>query len=296
MIKSPEFDKFVKSVAAFSKDITSHSLASWKNIDFNQTEPHIIKKFLLEKGVGIDYLNRNLAPVLSHGSYEVKFASVFIHQKPRITRHITSIKNCNGDTTSCELGDLLVIFCLLDKNKIPLYKSAIISQAKKERILTSQSQQCLYDSDITFLMPARIYSTSIINTPERDLPHYSQERTKALSYLILDKYPTLRQVPWNSNLEYSWGYFLNRILAGDLGLSFETANASNPGWNCILHDLLNIGKGIIPSRIGRGNALTDIVNIFNNFTEYDKYSIEIEDEQGMPIFFIIVRNTEFISN
>lgn len=58
-------------------------------------------------------------------------------------------------------------------------------------------------------------------------------------------------------------------------------------------DLLNIGQGIIPSRIQRGNALADIVNLFNDFNEYDKYSIEIEDEQGLPTLFIIVRDKEY---
>ncbi|QOJ27385.1 MAG: hypothetical protein HRU80_00315 [Ignavibacteriales bacterium] len=294
MTPSPEYDKFVKSVSTFSQDIINHSRTSWNGIDFNQTEPHIIKSFLLDGNVGIDYLNRNLAPILSHASYEVKFASVFIHQKPRITRHISSINLCTGDTPSCELGDLLVVFCLLDKNKTPVFRSAVILQAKKDEKLTSKSQQCLYDSDITFLMPVTVYNNSIINTPERNLPDYSQGRTKALHYLILNKFPYLRLIPWNSNLAYSWGFFLNRILVGDLGLPFENPlTPPNPDWDCILYDLLNLGRGVIPSRIQRGNALADIVNLFNDFNEYDKYSIEIEDEQGMPTFFIIVRDTEY---
>lgn len=294
MTPSPEYDKFVKSVSNFSQDIINHSIDSWNGIDFNLTEPQIIKSFLLDKGVGVDYLNRHLSPILRHSSYEVKFASVFIHQKPIITRHISSINLCTGNTPGCELGDLLVVFCLVDKNKTPLFRSAVISQAKKDRILTSQSQQCLYDSDITFSMPARVYNNSIINTPERNLPDYSQGRTKALHYLILDRFPNLRQVPWNSNLEYSWTHFLNRILVGDLGLPFENPpTPPNADWNCIIYDLLNIGQGIIPSRIQRGNALADIVNLFNDFNEYDKYSIEIEDEQGLPTLFIIVRDTEY---
>lgn len=292
MTPTPEYDKFVKSVVTFSNDITTHSAASWNGINFNLTEPQIIKKYLLDKGVGVDYLNKNLAPILRHSSYEVKFASVFIHQKPIITRHTSAINLCNGDTPGCELGDLLVVFCLLDKNKVPLFRSAVILQAKKDRTLTSQSQKCLYDSDTIFFMPKRVYSNSVVNVPERYLPDYSQGRTKALHYLILDKLPSLRQVPWSSNLEYLWKHFLHRILIGDLGLPFENVNNTIPDWNCILHDLLNIGQGIIPSRINRGNALEDIVNLFNDFNEYDKYSLEIEDEQGLPTLFIIARDTE----
>ena len=109
-----------------------------------------------------------------------------------------------------------------------MFRSAIISQAKKDRKMTSQSQQCLYDSDVVISMPARIYSNSPINSPVRSLPDYSQGRTKALHYLILENEPTLRQVPWNSNLEYSWAHFLNRILVGDLGLPFENLAPLSP--------------------------------------------------------------------
>lgn len=294
MPASPQYDKFVNSISAFSTEITLHSIQSWNGIDLQKTEPQIIKSYLLDKGVGVDYLNRNLSPILSHSSYHVKFASVFIHQKPRITRDATSINLCTGDTPACELGDLMVVFCLLDKNKAPIFKSSVISQAKKDRILTSQSQQCLYDSDISFSMPARVYSNSIINSPQRILPDYAQGRSKALHYLILDTHPTLRQVPWNSNLEYSWAHFLNRIIIGDLGLPFDSATSATPDWNCIIHDLLNIGNGVIPSGISRGNALSELVNVFNSFEEYDKYSIEIEDQQGVSILFIIVRDTEFV--
>lgn len=282
----------MKSVTAYSHDITKHSISSWNGIDFNLTEPQIIKSYLLDKGVGVDYLNRNLAPILRSATYEVKFASVFIHQKPRIVRIATEIAKCEGDTLACELGDLLVVFCLLDKNKVPLYRSAAISQAKKTRVLTSQSQQCLYDSDMKFNMPERVYRNSVIQTPERNLPSYAEGRTKALHYLILDKYPIQRRVPWDTNIEDNWTYFIHRMLIGDLGLPFEDVNPAIPDWNCIMHDLLNIGQGIIPGSIDRGNTVADIAGQFNDFNEYEKYSLEVEDAQGLPMLFIIVRDTQ----
>ncbi|MGO4708930.1 hypothetical protein AB4Y90_07360 [Chryseobacterium sp. 2TAF14] len=294
MSQSPEYNIFVNNIARFATEIVFHSRASWYNIDLNLTEPEIIKKFLLDKGVGVDYLNQNLSPILSNSSYEVKFASVFVHQKPRITRHTKAINLCSGSTPKCEIGDLLVVFCLLDKNKIPLFRSAVISQAKKESIIDSQSQKCLYDSDINFLMPKRVYEKSINPTPERFFPDYAQGRSKALHYLILDQHPTLKQVPWDSNLQYSWDHFINRILLGDLGLPFENATISDAGWNCIIHDLLNVGQGIIPSSISRGSEFFNIINSFNHFNEYEHYSIEIDDGAvGLPTLYIIVRDKEF---
>lgn len=294
MSQSTEYDRFVNSISFLSNEITKHSIRSWDNIDLTRSEPDIIKRFLLDKGVGVDYLNRNLSPILSHSSYEVKFASVFIHQKPRITRHQDAINRCTGSTPSCEIGDLMVVFCLLDRNKTPMFKSAVISQAKKENHLDSQSQKCLYDSDINFLMPKRVYEKSINPTAERFFPDYGQGRSKALHYLILEQYPILRQVPWNSNLHYGFEHFIHRILVGDLGLPFENATRSEAGWNCIIHDLLNIGNGGIPSSIPRGSELFNIINLFNSFDEYEKYSVEIEDGGvGIPTLYIIVRDKEF---
>ncbi len=96
-----DFQKICTEKAA---DIIRLSDASWDNIDFSQNEPEIIRQYLINRNVGIDFLNQNLAPTLSLRGFRVKFASVFIHQKPRITR-------LSGD--QCEIGDMLVIFSFL---------------------------------------------------------------------------------------------------------------------------------------------------------------------------------------
>lgn len=106
--------------------ILTESKNSWNNINFSQRESDIIKQYLIEKNIGIDYLNKNLASKLSKNGFYVKFASIYIHQKPIVERISENIEN------KCELGDLVVIFTFLDRTKNPLINKAFIAQAKKE--------------------------------------------------------------------------------------------------------------------------------------------------------------------
>jgi hypothetical protein len=287
----PEYDRFLRFAALSSPALVHHAEKSWEGIDFNMTEPDIIRRYLLSSGVGVDYLNANVSPLLTGGGFIVKFASVFVHQKPRITRHPTMVATCPGDTIACELGDLLVIFSLIDKNKVPLFRSAMISQAKKDPVLGSQSQKCLYDWDTVFDMPDRVVNHSIRNHPERYLPDYSSKRAMALNYLILQRnYPYVQYVPWASWVVCNWGLHLCRMIFGETGLPFTKAIATNPDWNCIMHDLLNVGRGIVPGSIPRGSHLEDLVDVFNDFADYSKYSIEVQDNAGIPILFIIAQD------
>ncbi len=292
MTMTPEFDKFIRHIQAQWGNIISIGDSSWNGINTNRSEPQIVRSYLLDRSVGVDYLNRNLSPLLSGGGYEVKFASVYIHQKPRVQRTVNSVRNCTGDTPACELGDMMVIFCLLDANKKPIYRSAVLAQAKMDEQLTSQSQKCLYDSDISFDMPATIYGNSITPSPLRHFPDYSQGRPKALHYLVINPSPRLRFVPWSNGISSTWGVFLARMLNGDMGLPFTTANQGDTNWNCIVHDLLNIGSGKIPSSITRGSALINVLNLFNSFQEHENYSVEIQDAEGLPILFVIVKDNE----
>ena len=74
----------------------------------------------------------------------------------------------------------------------------------------------------------------------------------------------------------------------------DVQNPPIPDWNCIMHDLINVGGGIVPGRINRGNYLRDVVNIFNDFGEYENYGVEIEDATGLPMMFIIVKDKEHV--
>lgn len=289
------YDNFIKIISGFAKEIKSHSIRSWNGIDLKLTEPEIIKKYLLDNTVGVDYLNQNISKLINTNTqYQIKFASVFTHQKPRIQRTPNSIINCKGDTSQCELGDLLIIFCFVDKNKRVKVARGHIMQAKKKYELKSKSQKCFYDSDIEFLMPQTISSKSINTKQERVWPTFAENRVHALSYLILNeeaKYTSIRQIPWESEMEYGYENFLYRLIIGDIGKAFfPPSNVSND-WNCIIDDLVNVGTGKVSSSIGRGEGLKFVLDVFNFYFILTEYKLELENP-GLPTLFIIVQDTE----
>jgi len=260
-----------------------------------QDEPEIIKQYLLRTGVGVDYLNNHLAPVLSGSTYEVKFASVFIHQKPTVTRTATSQSAHPSANKRCELGDMLVVFCLIDVHKNPLYTSAVILQAKKKDHMPAGAQQFLYEHDLDFNMPANLYRKSAIRSALRLLPDYPHDRTKALHYLILDGSPFTRTIPWATSIQHGWDDFLFRVLIGSLGRRFASVTKPTiPNWTCIIRDLIDVGKVLLPSRAPRGSNLLGVINLFNDFTDCHEYSqvIEGQEYQGLPTLYVIVRDKE----
>src|SRR5690554_5323779 len=109
--------EYIEMISTYSDLIISESGRSWNDVDFTKTEPHIIKDYLLTAGKGVDYLNQHISKKITEETqYEMKFASVFCHKKPTISRTNTSINKCQGSTAGCELGDLMTIFLLLDRD------------------------------------------------------------------------------------------------------------------------------------------------------------------------------------
>jgi len=286
------FGKFVNTIVGYEAIIKQHSLLSWNGINLGATEPEIIKDYLLTSGVGVDYLNRNIAAKIHNNTqYTVKFASVYAHSKPRITRTANSIANCTGDTGQCELGDLMLALVFIDKNKKIIHASAHLAQAKKDPVLTSASQQCLYDKDLEFEMPANAVRESVTQHSLRRLPDYTEQRIHALSYLILKPGVSIRQVPWSSNMGYGYEHFIYRMLIGDIGKSFKTPIAGEEEWNCIVDDMINIGTGKVSSSTVRGYGLPFILDKFNYFFFLGEYKMEIPDD-GIPTIYIIVQDNE----
>lgn len=286
------FSKFVNTISSYEALIKYHALFSWSGINLGATEPDIIKDYLLTSGVGVDYLNRNIgAHIHSNTQYTVKFASVYCHQKPRVKRTANSIANCTGDTGQCELGDLMLVLVFIDKNKNIVHTAAHLVQAKKDPFLTSVSQQCLYDKDLEFEMPANVVRESITNHSLRKLPDYTEQRIQALSYLILKKKITVHQIPWSSNMGYGYEHFIYRMLIGDIGKTFKTPLAGEDEWNCIVDDMINIGTGKVPSSTARGYGLPFILDKFNFFFVFEEYKMEIPNE-GIPTIYIIVQDNE----
>ncbi|PWH81909.1 hypothetical protein [Brumimicrobium oceani] len=273
-MKDQIISDYIKMISKYSSLIISEANNSWKGIDFSKTEPQIIKDYLLSAGKGVDYLNHKISSVIhTQTRYEVKFASVYCHQKPRIVRTNNSITKCLGSTPSCELGDLMTIFVLLDKNKKIVHSTAKITQAKKKDILDSESQKCLYESDLDFEMPQNIVNESTNPDKLRILPNFNSNRNNALSYLILNNgFPLNKEIPNSSNLSYSWSHHLNLMMEFKTGLSFVApTNKADNGWNCIINDLINIGAVKIKSSTKRGSGLEHFINAFNYYyTLHDK--------------------------
>lgn len=285
--------KYIQMISMHSSLILEEARKSWDGIDFSKPEPEIIKDYLLSPNKGVDYLNQNVASIISKNSgYEVKFASVYCHQKPKITRTPNSISRCNGSTPGCELGDLMTIFLLLDKNKNVIASTAKIMQAKKKDILDSASQKCLYESDLEFQMPANLIRHSTCVNSTRVLPDYHENRDRALSYLILNSgLPANKEIPSASELSYSWGRHLQLTMEFKTGMSFSKPSDSiENGWNCIVNDLINIGTGKVPSTTNRGLGLDYVIDAFNYYTYYAEYNETFPD--GIPKLIIICKDKE----
>jgi len=288
---------YVKMISNYSDLIRQEGIRSWNNIDFSQSEPEIIKEYLLSAGKGVDYLNHNVSKIItSQTKYELKFASVFCHQKPRVIRTPQSKTNCIGSTDSCELGDLMTIFLLLDRNKNLVCSTAKIMQAKKFDNLDSESQKCLYESDLEFEMPNNVVNVSTNNSSLRELPDYSENRNMALSYLILnDGHPYNKEIPSVSNLHYGWNHHLELMMELKTGKKFtHPIDSDDIGGNCIINDLLNLGVGKVQSSIKRGYGLDFFINAFNYYYYYPEYWIENEDA-GIPKMIIICKDTQRIN-
>lgn len=285
-------------ISQHSSLIIQEGNKSWTNVDFSKTEPEIIREYLLTPGKGVDYLNQKISTIISSQTrFEIKFASVYCHQKPRVKRTTNSLLKCKGSTPSCELGDLMTIFVLLDRNKKIVYSTAKIMQAKRKNILDSESQKCLYESDLEFEMPQNIVNQSTNSNIIRTLPNYNNKRSDGLSYLILnDGSPKNKEIPSASNLIYDWSFHLELMMEFKTGLPFVPPN--NPqenDWNCIINDLLNVGTGKVKSQTVRsGFGLDYFVNAFNDYDYFPEFYLDNNDF-GIPKLIILCKDTELKS-
>lgn len=109
-------------------EITDIGNASWAPIT-QGTETTRVREFLTKKGAGVDYLNGNLASLLSKSGRVVKFAGVFLHGTPLVNGW--TVKNGkkvkNGD---CELADLQTVFLYLDSGYTIKQMKCVLFQAK----------------------------------------------------------------------------------------------------------------------------------------------------------------------
>ncbi|MFP7327568.1 hypothetical protein [Serratia marcescens] len=274
---------------------------SWSNID-RGGEVSAIREYLLSPNVGIDFLNKNIAQKFKGSEFNLKFASVFCHQKPRVTRTVEDKNRNAGDTLSCELGDLFVLFLLMDGNDKVHYSSGAIFQAKLRDKLDSKTQRCLYDNDNAYILPKYIISGRDLTSSERKMPTYDDGRGKAFRYLILNPEKEVREVkarytPYGNNYQLRWSTFIDGLIAGTDGLRVDLNTDSPSAWDDVVQDLLWVVNNIKKGKPARGNnAASNIATgLFNDYTNFSEYSAEFESEYGMiPMMLIIAHAPEHI--
>lgn len=265
---------------------------SWASIN-RGSEVSAIKSYLLDGGVGIDYLNKTVAPTISNSLYDFKFAGLFCHQKPRVKRTTASIANCSGDTPSCEIGDLYVVFVLLDTAGSCIYASSALFQAKLEPKLDSRSQRCLYDCDTAFEVPSYLEKRLTPPNKTREMPLVSEGRCRGLRFLILNPEDPVTDVrarfsPWNNTYQLRWSTFLDGLVSGTDGIAISNGS-SVTRWDVISDDLLHVG--LVSARAGkpRGTNLPTRVatSLFNDFSYSERTTHVYDGEGGVPTMFLI---------
>jgi len=78
--------EFSRIVFRHKDAITQAFRSSWNGINFRQREDYIVHDYIISKNSGIHYLNKTISPLLSCNGFIVKFAGVFVHQKPIVGR------------------------------------------------------------------------------------------------------------------------------------------------------------------------------------------------------------------
>ncbi|MFY2640390.1 hypothetical protein ACOTDF_02465 [Achromobacter insuavis] len=271
--------------------------SSWDGIDKTR-EVSAVRDYLLKDKVGVSYLNSKLAPLLSTGEFRMKFASLFCHKKPGVTRTDDCKAENAGDSPGCELGDLFVLFVLLDGADKLHHAAGALCQAKVGPKLDSKSQRALYDFDLEFNVPA--YLANRGNSPGnvRKMPTYEEGRGRALRYMILCDEPsgnvTARHAPWGKQFRPAWSSFVDGLITGTDGLRVLLESTNPSSWDHIVTDLLHVGLNVPAKKPPRGNDIATQVatSLFNNFANLQDHSAETEFE-GVPTLMIIAHAPEY---
>lgn len=281
---------FIQTISHYSDLLKIEGANSWHNTNFAQSEPNIIHDYLSQANQGVNYLNQNIASVITNETdYVMKFASIFCHQKPRIRRTEDNILQCKGSTRSesCELGDLMIQFILLDENKEIQFSNALIIQAKKGVKADNATQQCLYENDDRLIFPNYFGNAN----EECLLPSYEDNRTDALAYLFLENNrANISQIPLAFNLQFPFDFLLSRILTNDIGKPFTySEDGYQNDWDKLISKTIYNLAGCKYRQEDRINGLYFLLNRFNYYYYYPEYYYESEYE-GIPIMQIIVRH------
>ena len=261
--------------------------ASWEGID-RSNEVSALKSYIFAKNQGIDFLNHNVTPLVNNSRFHLKFAGIVCHKKPTVQRSAASRKTHAGDTSGCELGDLLTLFVLLDANDKLHHLAGSLFQAKVHQKLDSKSQRNLYDHDEDYILPGNLGGHT------RVMPTYAEGRARALRYLILNpdrpnSFVSCRHTPWDADYQPRWSTYLDALLAGSEGLTARTyPMVGNTSWSTLVDDLLSVAAKVPITKPARGTdvAVQIATGQFNDFSERTIWSAESQ-EPGISVFMAI---------
>lgn len=265
--------------------------ASWNGINLAQREERIILDYLTGRnGAGLAYLNQHLAPSLAGDGFEVKFAGVFCHGHPQVQAFDGGFQAplSNPIGGACELGDLHLVFALLDQSKKLRDQRSILIQAKMapahsgKSLIEHENQRTLYES-------AGSFEYTTVLQGRRFWPRY-RDRERALHYLFCGKQPVTTSAAC-APAEVQFGEMLFRFLDDAEGLYFRQPTRGWPGWWNINWDLLTKIANRTYRDIPRGNSVVDLLLNFNDFTDPRDFFLESGDG-GMSTLFVIVKDNE----
>lgn len=288
---SQRITDFEKLVNRHAMKISEFGNASWDPIKAAAEIP-TIRSFLTKRGAGIDYLNRNLARLLSTNGRVVKFAGLFLHGTPMVRgwkRNRAGIKRpISGD---CELADLMTVFLYVDSNKTIKRMRSVMFQAKmnasrKVHVVDNPEQRKLYDECEGFN-----YAKDSISKKgdSRTLPK-GAARKRALQFMFVEPRPVeTRTIPSNATsiplLEY--GNHLVRFLNGKTGLKSDTKRSA---WGKIVWELMEkMGEDFYTDGKTKGPGVQDVLNHFNSFENHKTWCIDDgQSDSGFGVQLVIV--------
>lgn len=275
-----------------TSNLRRHFMKSWNGIN-KKDEVNAIENYLLTPGVGVDYMNTHVAPAASNTDFVVKFASIFCHKKPKVTPVGQPSPALPGQTVGCELGDLFVMFVLMDGVDNVHHARGALFQAKKVPKLDKPTQEFLYDKAESMGVPSYLENRKGSPAGVRKLPTYENGRAHGFRYLILNgahQEVGLHFSPWRKTCWTLWATFMDGLLSGTTGMPADVNNPSSE-WDHIVADLIEMvqyTKG--QKKAERGNSVIAKIasSCFNNYRDRSQWSMPLEERnEGVPTLLVI---------
>lgn len=285
--------QFERVVMANAKEIAEIGNASWDPIKETAETP-TIRTFLSRKGAGLDYLNRNLAPLLSKNGRVVKFAGLFLHGTPMVRGWTTNKAGHKQRNRSCELADLMTVFLYVDRSKTIKRMRCVLFQAKMmaskgNHVVDDPEQRKLYDDCHGF-----DYENAAVATKgeSRMLPKGSS-RKKALQFMFVEPRPVeTRTIPSDKDKGETLGYgaHLVRFLNGKTGLA---SGKKSDSWSQITTELMEkTAEKLYSDGQIKGPGITDLLGHFNSFEDHRIWCVDDGEGKGLGVELVIVWDSE----